>query len=141
MQDVFHILERISNFVSSTQFDPHDPLFIHHAIHPNQSLMSTPLSSDNFESWRYIVAIILESIKKIDFVDESLPKLPDPTKLPLWKRNDSIVKSWLLNSFTKETATSIIYSFIGNIMDLRLDFPIEESYFFLSPNIYLCWKC
>ncbi|KAH1053067.1 hypothetical protein GYH30_022379 [Glycine max] len=83
---------------SSLPLDLHDPLFIHHADHPSHSLVSTPLNGDNFGAWRRAVVIALESKNKMGFIDGSILQPQDPTKLSLWKRNDSIVRSWLLNS-------------------------------------------
>nr|KYP62190.1 hypothetical protein KK1_016715 [Cajanus cajan] len=100
---------------SPIQIDQHDPLFIHHVYHPSQSPVSTPLNSDNFGSWRS-VAIALESKNKMGFADGSILKPTNPTKLSLWKRNDSIIRSWLLNPVNKDIATSVIYSSTAAIL-------------------------
>ena len=101
--------------ISSLPLDPHGPFFIHHADHPSHSI--TPLNGDNFGSWRRAVVIALESKNKMGFIDGSILQPQDPTKLSLWKRNDSIVRSWLLNSVNKEIATSvIIYSSTAAIL-------------------------
>ncbi|KAG5001370.1 hypothetical protein JHK82_022533 [Glycine max] len=94
--------------ISSLPLDPHGPFFIHHADHPSHSI--TPLNGDNFGSWRRAVVIALESKNKMGFIDGLILQPQDPTKLSLWKRNNSIVRSWLLNSVNKEIATSVIYS-------------------------------
>nr|KYP41320.1 hypothetical protein KK1_037312 [Cajanus cajan] len=124
------------------QIDQHDPLLIHHFDHPSQSLVSTPLNGDNFGSWRRAIVIALESENKMGFVDGLIPKPTDSTKLSLWKRNDSIVRSWLLNSVNKDIVTSVIYSSTATILweDLNSRYRQQNGprVFQLKKEIFSC---
>ncbi|KAL5161290.1 LINE-1 retrotransposable element ORF2 protein [Glycine soja] len=58
------------------------------------------------------LAIKKRTINKLGFVNGSIPihDSSDTAKLRMWKRNDNIVASWILNSLTKEISASVIYS-------------------------------
>lgn len=52
----------------------------------------------------------LEAKNKIGFVDGSIVKHPnDDPYFKIWNRVNSMIKSWLLNSVTKQLYTSILY--------------------------------
>ena len=54
----------------------------------------------------------LNSKKKLDFVDGSIPRPgddDDPAVIESWQRTNDIVSSWLLNSISKDLTKSIIY--------------------------------
>nr|KYP55161.1 hypothetical protein KK1_001367 [Cajanus cajan] len=78
------------------------------------------------------------------FVNGSILKPTDPTKLSLWKRNDSIMRSWLLNSINKDIATSVIYSSTIAILweDLNLRYRQQSGtrVFQLKEAIFSCIK-
>jgi len=83
--------------------------------------------------------LALDGRNKLGYVDGNIP-IPassDTTKLRMWKRNDNIVVSWILNSLTKEISASVIYSTSApNIWnDLEKCFNIKNG-----PRIFQLWK-
>lgn len=85
-----------------------NPFFIHSSDLLGLVLVSQPLDGSNYLTWRRSMMLALDGKNKLGFVDGSVPQhFPN---FRLWKRNDSIVASWILNSITKEISTSVIYS-------------------------------
>ena len=87
----------------------HSPLFLHHADHPGLQIVSVQLDGSNYTQWCSAMKIALDAKNKIAFVDGSLPRpdLANPL-LRIWSRCNSMVKSWLLNSVTKQIYGSIL---------------------------------
>ncbi|KHN22372.1 hypothetical protein glysoja_033065, partial [Glycine soja] len=88
------------------------PFHIHHTDNPELVLVSKPLDGLNYLTWRRSMILALDGRNKLGFVNGSIP-IPDSNdtaKLHTWKRNNSIVASWILNSLTKEISASVIYS-------------------------------
>ncbi|MCI36645.1 hypothetical protein A2U01_0057868, partial [Trifolium medium] len=57
------------------------------------------------------MTIALRTKNKIGFVDGLIPQPPnDDLQYQIWRRNDNVVVSWLLNSVFKELTSSIIYA-------------------------------
>lgn len=77
---------------------------------PGCVLVSHPLSHDNWNSWKKAMTMALEGKNKFGFVDGSIPAPPpgDPNSV-LWRRNNNIVASWLMNSLTKEMQSTILH--------------------------------
>lgn len=57
--------------------DPMNPFFINSSDNPALSLVTKPLSANNYHSWARLMRKALVSKNKYKFVDCSLPK-PDP---------------------------------------------------------------
>jgi hypothetical protein len=96
---------------ASSEMNPSNPFFLHHGDSPGTMIVSTPLNGDNYNSWKRAMMMALSAKNKLDFVNGALPKpasLADSTGLA-WTRCNNMVLSWLLNSVSKEIATSIIY--------------------------------
>ncbi|PNX70846.1 hypothetical protein L195_g057802, partial [Trifolium pratense] len=88
-----------------------NPFFIHHSDHPGLVLVSHLLTEENYLSWRRAMTIALRAKNKFGFVDGSIPQPPnDDPQYQIWRRNDNVVVSWLLNSVSKELTSSIIYA-------------------------------
>ena len=86
--------------------------FLHHSDSPGFTLVSQPLTGDNYASWSQAMTIAFFVKNKLGFIDGSLAKLAgnDLTLLNSWIRNNNIVISWILNSISKEISTNIIFS-------------------------------
>ncbi|XP_073045359.1 uncharacterized protein [Primulina eburnea] len=92
--------------------DPLNPYFLHHSDNPGISLVSQPLTGDNYASWSRAMRIALSVKNKLGFIDGSIPQ-PDVSDLLLhaaWFRSNNVVISWILNSVSKEISASILFS-------------------------------
>ena len=65
--------------------------------------------------------IVLEAKNKLGFIDGSIKKPPpeDPDLLRLWSRNNSTIIAWIMNSVSKEIASSLLLG--GTAMDIWND--------------------
>ncbi|KAF7842353.1 cannabidiolic acid synthase-like 1 [Senna tora] len=82
---------------------------LYNSDQPGMTLVASQLTGGNYLSWSLAVKIALEAKDKLEFVDGTI-KLPlDATEFKKWKKNDSMVKSWLTNSLSKEIAESFTY--------------------------------
>ena len=92
--------------------DPMSPYFLHHSDNPGLTLVSQPLTSDDYASWSRAMTIALSVKNKLGFIDGSISK-PTGNDLPLlhsWIRNNNIVISWILNSVSKDISASTIFA-------------------------------
>lgn len=98
-------------FALSAMMSPdsvHSPLFLHSVDHPGLMIVSVQLDGLNYTQWCSVMKIALDAKNKIAFVDGSLPR-PDSGNHPfrVWSRRNSMVKSWLLSSVSKQIYGSI----------------------------------
>lgn len=79
--------------------------------HPGMILVITPLTGDNFLSWKRLMHLALGAKGKLGFVDGELIKPAiDSPDYQQWKRNDCMVFSWILNSLSKDIAYSFVFA-------------------------------
>ncbi|KAH9679435.1 retrotran gag 3 domain-containing protein [Citrus sinensis] len=102
--------EKSSSSISSHE-DPSNPLFLHHSDHPGVILVSQPLTEDNYNTWSRAMIMALSAKNKIGFIDGSIKHPGDASAAESqhWNRCNDMVKSWLLNSISKEISLSVIY--------------------------------
>ena len=102
--------EKASSSISSHE-DPSNPLFLHHSDHPGVILVSQPLTEDNYNTWSCAMIMALSAKNKIGFINGSIkhPGDASATESQHWNRCNDMVKSWLLNSISKEISLSVIY--------------------------------
>uniref|UniRef100_A0A2N9HYD2 Integrase catalytic domain-containing protein n=1 Tax=Fagus sylvatica TaxID=28930 RepID=A0A2N9HYD2_FAGSY len=98
---------------SSVQRDEStNQFFLHHGDSPGTILVSQPLSGDNYHTWSRSMIMALTAKNKVGFINGTI-SAPDDQSLPsfnLWTRCNTMVISWLLNSVSKEIASSVIYA-------------------------------
>lgn len=87
----------------------HSPYVLANGDSPGSSIISETLDGTNYSSWKIAMFITLDAKNKIAFVDDSLPRPPetDPS-FRIWSRCNSMVKSWILNSVSKQIYKSIL---------------------------------
>jgi hypothetical protein len=109
-----------SSMNSSLSDASSNPFYLHHGDNPGSVIVSHPLHGDNFITWRRSMMMALVAKNKFRFIDGSIvkPSANDPS-LPSWVRCNNMLLSWLLNSVSKEIATSII--FYDNAADMWKD--------------------
>ncbi|KAF7814664.1 metal tolerance protein C4 isoform X2 [Senna tora] len=82
---------------------------LHSSDHPGVSLVNNPLVGSNYLSWSTTIRTSLEAKDKISFIDGSLLPPEDSAEFKKWKTVDSMIKSWIVNSTSKELAENFIY--------------------------------
>ncbi|KAF7821971.1 uncharacterized protein G2W53_027426 [Senna tora] len=76
---------------------------------PGMSLVVSQLTSTNFLGWSTAIKTALEAKGKLGFIDRSIEEPTDEEDYWKWKKADSMVKSWIVNSMTKELADFFVY--------------------------------
>ncbi|KAF7839631.1 putative reverse transcriptase, RNA-dependent DNA polymerase, Gag-polypeptide of LTR copia-type [Senna tora] len=95
-----------------------DSYCLHNSDHPGMSLVNTPLDGRNYFAWSIAIRTALEAKDKVGFIDGSLPAPENSTEFKRWKTVDSMIKSWMVNSLTKELAdTSVCCLSSKNLWD------------------------
>lgn len=90
--------------------DPMNPYFINSGDNPALSLVSKPLTANNYHSWARLMRKSLVSKNKYKFVDGSIPK-PEPFDpcYDAWERCNDIVHSWIVNSVSPQLTQMVLY--------------------------------
>ena len=94
-------------------------------------LVSQPLiGPENYLSWSRAVFLSLSGRNKFGFLDGSIPT-PDlsPPLYNVWHRANTTILSWMVNSLSKDLATSVMY--IHTARDLWIDMRDRFS----QPNV------
>ncbi|RHN48529.1 putative transcription factor interactor and regulator CCHC(Zn) family [Medicago truncatula] len=88
-----------------------DPLLLHHSDTPGISLVNQPLNGGNYGEWSRSMLLSLSAKNKLGLIDGTVkaPSADDP-KLPLWKRCNDLVLTWILHSIEPDIARSVIFS-------------------------------
>ncbi|KAF8409410.1 hypothetical protein HHK36_005486 [Tetracentron sinense] len=88
-----------------------NPYFLSNGDSPGIALVSQHLvGSENYNTWEISMTVALDAKMKYGFVNGEIqmPAIVD-SSYSSWKRVNSMVISWILNSVSKEIASSIIY--------------------------------
>ncbi|XP_075646895.1 uncharacterized protein LOC142617820 [Castanea sativa] len=87
------------------------PYFLPNSDNPGMTLMTQPLTEENYNTWSRSILVSLDAKSKLGFIDGSIPKHrseSDPSYIA-WCKCNSIVLAWLFNSLTKDIQASVIY--------------------------------
>ncbi|KAF7815825.1 uncharacterized protein G2W53_029794 [Senna tora] len=91
------------------------------------ALVNTVLDGRNYWAWSIGVKTALEAKDKIGFIDGSMAPPKDAEEFKKWKKVDSMIKSWLTNSISKEISDLFIFCLSSKALwDI-----LEERYGFL----------
>ncbi|KAF7809145.1 uncharacterized protein G2W53_035888 [Senna tora] len=85
-----------------------DSYRLHSSDHLGLSLVNTPLDGRNYFAWSIAIKTALEAKDKVGFIDGTLTAPEDATDFKKWKTVDSMIKSWMVNSLTKELADTFV---------------------------------
>ncbi|GKU93759.1 hypothetical protein SLEP1_g7327 [Rubroshorea leprosula] len=90
--------------------DPDSPYFLHSSDDPGRVLVMTPLTEENYHTWRRSMQNALFAKNKMGFVDGSL-KRPnaDSPEYQAWTKCNSMVLSWLPNALSRDLQGSVAY--------------------------------
>ncbi|KAG7597976.1 Retrotransposon Copia-like N-terminal [Arabidopsis suecica] len=87
----------------------YSPYFLNSGDNPGASIISEILDGTNYNTWNMAITNALDAKNKLAFVDGSLPRPSEiHTHYRIWSRCNAMVKSWILNSVTKEIYGSIL---------------------------------
>uniref|UniRef100_A0A2N9GQC0 Reverse transcriptase Ty1/copia-type domain-containing protein n=1 Tax=Fagus sylvatica TaxID=28930 RepID=A0A2N9GQC0_FAGSY len=87
-----------------------NPCHLHNGDNPGIMLVTQPLNGDNYQTWSRSMLMALTAKNKEGFVNGSIEPLnPSAPCYSSWKRCDTMVLSWILNSLSKEISASVIY--------------------------------
>lgn len=87
----------------------HSPFTLSNGDNPGNTIISEVLDGTNYSSWQIAMTVALDAKNKLAFVDGSLPRPHDLHPMfRIWSRCNSMVKSWLLTSVTKQIYKSIL---------------------------------
>lgn len=107
----------------------YSPYFLTSGDNPGTSLISEVLDGTNYNTWIISITIALEVKNKLAFVDGSFPRpIETHPHYRIWSRCNSMVKSWILNSVTKQIYGSILrfHDASGIWKDLTIRFHIKN---------------
>ncbi|XP_060181947.1 uncharacterized protein LOC132611543 [Lycium barbarum] len=95
----------------SANSDMSSPYYLHPSDSPGMTLVNSSFDGKGFGGWRRSILIALSAKNKLGFINGVI-KSPSDTSADfnLWNRRNDMVTSWLLNSLSKEIASSVIYS-------------------------------
>ncbi|CAH9057677.1 unnamed protein product [Cuscuta epithymum] len=91
--------------------DEVNPLFLHHAESPSQSLINLKLDARNYHRWSRLMYVALSAKNKLPFIDGTLsrPAINDPNYFK-WMRANHMVISWISNCLSPELGDFTLYS-------------------------------
>ncbi|XP_024013061.1 uncharacterized protein LOC112087269 [Eutrema salsugineum] len=91
----------ISSLESPDNID--SPFYLTNGDNPGISLISEVLDGSNYDNWRIAMSIALDAKNKTTFIDGSIARPNEAHRnFRIWSRCNSMVKSWLLNSVSKQ---------------------------------------
>lgn len=94
----------------ATQYNE-DLLYLQISDHPGMTLVTSPLIGGNYLSWSRLIKIALGAKFKLGFITGSCEQPPTSSpKAEQWERVDCMVRSWILNSISKEIVEAFIYT-------------------------------
>ncbi|XP_062017256.1 uncharacterized protein LOC133733598 [Rosa rugosa] len=101
--------------------NPNHPLYLHHSDQPGAILVSQSMEENNYTAWIQSMSMALTIKNKKGFVDGSIPRPTNRVEEALqWQRCDTLVKTWLLGSMSKEISGSVIHCKTARDMWLEL---------------------
>ncbi|XP_056846471.1 uncharacterized protein LOC130497579 [Raphanus sativus] len=87
----------------------HSPYYLTNGDNPGLSIISESLDGSNYDNWSIAMKIALDAKNKLAFIDGSIVR-PDEShrNFRIWSRCNSMVKSWILNTVSKQIYKSIL---------------------------------
>ncbi|GKV43433.1 hypothetical protein SLEP1_g50721 [Rubroshorea leprosula] len=91
--------------------DPDSPYYLHPSDDPGRILVTSSLTGDNYHTWKRALQNALYAKNKMGFVDGTLKKpAADSQEFQAWKKCNSMVLSWILNTISRELHDSVAYA-------------------------------
>ncbi|KZV46319.1 hypothetical protein F511_21401 [Dorcoceras hygrometricum] len=90
--------------------DSSSPYYLQKVDHPGVLLVSNLLPGSNYNTWSRSMIVALTTKNKIGFIYNSIDQPRSEDLLyGSWRRCNSMVISWILNSVTRDIADSLMY--------------------------------
>uniref|UniRef100_A0A2N9G6B2 Retrotransposon Copia-like N-terminal domain-containing protein n=1 Tax=Fagus sylvatica TaxID=28930 RepID=A0A2N9G6B2_FAGSY len=90
--------------------DDSNPCLLSNGDNPGLSLVTQALTGENYQTWSKSMTMALIAKNKAGFVNDTIkPMEPISPQYSSWKRCDTMVLSWIINSLSKEISASVIY--------------------------------
>ncbi|KAL0319675.1 UNVERIFIED_CONTAM: hypothetical protein Sradi_5229000 [Sesamum radiatum] len=107
--------------------------------HHGMVMISAPLNGNNCLSWSRSVQIVLEGCDKLGYIDGSCMRPTDESPdLKQWKIADSMLRTWILNTLSKDIVNAYLYAASARTLWLDLD----ARYVCLKlPAMCKCGRC
>ena len=87
----------------------HSPYHLSNGDNPGLSIISEVLDGTNYDDWQIAMKTSLDAKNKLAFIDGSVVRPSETDAIfRIWSRCNSMVKSWLLNSVSKQIYKSIL---------------------------------
>ncbi|CAL9218574.1 unnamed protein product [Arabidopsis halleri] len=87
----------------------HSPYHLTNGDNPGISIISEVLDGNNYDDWQIAMKTSLDAKNKLAFIDGSILRPSETDAIfRIWSRCNSMVKSWLLNSVSKQIYKSIL---------------------------------
>lgn len=87
----------------------HSLFYLTSGDNPGLSIISENLDGTNYDNWSIAMTIALDVKNKLAFIDGSVARpLESHASFRIWSRCNSMVKSWILNSVSKQIYKSIL---------------------------------
>ncbi|KAK3005883.1 hypothetical protein RJ639_017524 [Escallonia herrerae] len=103
--------------VQNITIDTKSPFYLHPSDHPGLIFVTQPLSEngENYFTWRRNMLTALQSKNKAGFVDGLIAK-PDvhSRDFQSWTQCNAVVKSWIVNSLSRELQTGAAHADIAS---------------------------
>jgi len=101
----------VSSSSSSLIENSSSPFYLNNGDHPGSILVSQPLIGSNYNTWSRSMIVSLIAKNKMGFIDGSIskPSPDDDVLFHAWTRCNNMIIAWILNSISKEIASSVIY--------------------------------
>ncbi|KAL0318750.1 UNVERIFIED_CONTAM: hypothetical protein Sangu_2031200 [Sesamum angustifolium] len=85
-------------------------------------MISTPLNGNNWLTWSRYIRIASEGKDKLDFVDGTcLKPAYGSTELKQWRIADSVVRTWILSTISKDIVNAFLYAASARSLWLELE--------------------
>ena len=90
--------------------DDSNPCLLSNENNPGLSLVTQAFNGENYQTWSRSMTMALIAKNKASFVNGNIkPMKPSSPQYSSWKRCDTMVLSWIINSLSKEISASVIY--------------------------------
>lgn len=92
------------------KIDASSPFFLCSGDQPGNFITRVVLKGkDNYLAWSRVITLSLKSRRKFGFVDGTITKPKQESRLLDWETNNSMIVSWILRTMTSKVAISIPY--------------------------------
>ncbi|KAL0319663.1 UNVERIFIED_CONTAM: hypothetical protein Sradi_5227800 [Sesamum radiatum] len=96
--------------------------------HSRLVMISVPFNGTNWLTWSRSVRIALQGKDKLGFIDGSCGKpTEDSIELKQWKITDSLVRTWILRTMTKDIMNAFLYAALARSLWTELEARYGES--------------